>query len=67
MIIDSWVFAINIRNEYFFKFSRGRDWRYPRGNQNPEIEEEQTTQRPKEKGQKDKQRSATHTHIQYNS
>jgi hypothetical protein len=33
-----------------------------RGNQNPYIEEEQTTQWPKEKGQKDKQRSTKHTH-----
>jgi hypothetical protein len=31
-----------------------------RGNQNPYIEEEQTTQRPKEKVQKDKQRSTKH-------
>jgi hypothetical protein len=37
-----------------------RDWRYQRGNQNPYIEEEQTTQRPKEKVQKDKQRSTKH-------
>ena len=34
----------------------------PKGNQNPYIEEEQTTQWPKEKVQKDKQRSAKHTH-----
>jgi hypothetical protein len=34
-----------------------RDWRYQRGNQNPYIDEEQTTQWPKEKVQKDKQRS----------
>ena len=33
-----------------------RAWRYPRGNQNPYIEE-QTTQWTKEQGQKDKQRS----------
>ena len=32
------------------------------GNQNPYIEEEQTTQWPKEKEQKDKQRSTKHTH-----
>ena len=32
------------------------------GNQNPYSEEEQTTQWPKEKGQKDKQRSTKHTH-----
>ena len=32
------------------------------GNQNPHIEEEQTTQWPKEKVRKDKQRSTKHTH-----
>ena len=32
------------------------------GNKNPYIKEEQTTQRPKEKVQKDKQRSTKHTH-----
>ena len=32
----------------------------PRGNQNPYIEEEQTTQWPNEKAQKDKQRSTKH-------
>jgi hypothetical protein len=36
--------------------------RYQRGNQNPYIEEEQTTQWPKEKVHKDKQRSTKHTH-----
>jgi hypothetical protein len=34
----------------------------PTGNQNPYIEEEQTTQWSKEKVQKDKQRSTKHTH-----
>jgi len=34
-----------------------RVWRYQRANQKPYIEEEQTTQWPKEKLQKDKQRS----------
>jgi hypothetical protein len=38
-----------------------RVWRYQRGNQNPYIEE-QTTQWPKEKAQKDKQQSTKHTH-----
>jgi hypothetical protein len=38
-----------------------RVWRYQRVNQNPYIEEEQTTQWLKEKGQKDKQRSTKHT------
>jgi hypothetical protein len=39
-----------------------RIWRHQRGNQNPYIEEEQTTQWPKEKVQKDKQRSTKHAH-----
>jgi hypothetical protein len=39
-----------------------RAWRYQRSNQNPYIEEEQTTQWLKEKVQKDKQRSTKHTH-----
>jgi len=36
------------------------------GNHNPYIEEEQTTQWPKEKVQKDKQRSSKHTHKNIN-
>ena len=40
----------------------GRVSRYQRGSQNPYIEEEQTTQWPKEKVQKDKQRSTKHTY-----
>jgi len=39
-----------------------RVWRYQRGNQNPYIEEERTTQWPKEKAQKDKQLSSIHTY-----
>ena len=39
-----------------------RVWRYQRANQNPYIEEEQTTQWPKEKLQNDKQRSTKHTY-----
>ena len=38
-----------------------RVWRYQRGNQNPYIEEKETTQWQKEKVQKDKQRSTKHT------
>jgi len=46
-----------------FAHLRGRRvWRYQMGNHNPYIEEEQTTQWPKEKVQKDKQRSSKHTH-----
>jgi hypothetical protein len=39
-----------------------RVWSNQRGNQNLYIEEEQTTQWPKEKVQKDKQRPTKHTH-----
>ena len=37
-------------------------WRYQRDHQNPRIEEEQTTQWPKENVSKEKQRSTKHTH-----
>ena len=40
-----------------------RVWRYQKGNQNPWIEEEQTTRWPKEKLQKDKRWSTKHTHT----
>jgi hypothetical protein len=40
----------------------GRAWRYQRDNQKPYIEEEQTAQWPKEKVQKDKQRSTKYTY-----
>ena len=43
----------------FFGIYKRRFWRYQRGNQNPYIEEEQTTQCPK-KLQKGKQRSTKH-------
>jgi hypothetical protein len=43
-------------------FEIRRVWRYQRGSQNPYIKEEQTTQWPKEKVQKDKQRSTKHTY-----
>jgi len=39
-----------------------RAWKYQNGNQNLYIKEEQTTHWPKEKVQKDKQRSTKHTH-----
>ena len=42
-------------------YATRRVWRYQRGNQNPYIGE-QTTQWPKEKVQKDKQRSTKHTY-----
>jgi len=40
-----------------------RVWRCKRGHQNPYIEEEQTTQWPKEKGQKEKQNDLQNIHI----
>ena len=40
-----------------------RIWRYQRANQKPYIEEEQTTQCSKEKGQKDNQRFIKHTYT----
>ena len=49
-----------LAGEWHFSAVR-RAWRYQMGNQNPYIEE-QTTQWPKEKLQKDKQRSTKHTH-----
>jgi hypothetical protein len=42
-----------------------RVWRHQRVNPNPYIEEEQTTQWPKGKVQKDKQRSTKHTFCTY--
>jgi len=45
------------------KIPKGGNQKIPKGgNQNPLIEEGQTTQWPKEKGQKDKQRSTKHRH-----
>jgi len=49
--------SVQVTNCYWYI---RRVWRYQRGNQNPYIEEEQTTQWPKEKVQKDKQRSTKH-------
>jgi hypothetical protein len=46
----------------FWPITVRRVWRYQRDNQNPYIEEDQTTQWPKEKVQKDKQRSTKPRH-----
>jgi hypothetical protein len=43
-------------------FNMRRRWRHKQCNQNTYIEEEQITQWPKEKEQKDKQRPIKHTH-----
>ena len=45
-----------------FDYDVRRVWRYQRGNENPYIEEEQTTKWLKEKVQKDKQSSTKYTH-----
>jgi hypothetical protein len=57
-ICDRIFFAMQWSTDDYLR----RVWRYQRGNQNPYIEEEQTTQWPKEKVQKDKQRSTKHTY-----
>ena len=61
----TWIHEATIKYTFiplFYFLQNGwRVWRYQRGNQNPYIEEEQTTQWPKEKVQKDKQRSTKHT------
>ena len=54
MLINQTIIEINYHLRWV--------WRYQRGNQNPYIEEEQTTQWPKEKVQKNKQRSTKHTY-----
>ena len=51
-----------VNSRPIFIYAIRRVWGYRRGNQNPYIEEEQTTQWPKEKAQKDKQRSTKHTY-----
>ena len=64
MTIQSATLIIHRRQlQRAWKIIGRRVWRYQRGNQNPYIEEEQTTQWPKEKVQKDKQRSTKHTYI----
>jgi hypothetical protein len=71
---SSWAFFLTTELNFFglfyccswivvgFSLHTRRVWRYQRGNQNTYIEEEQTTQWRKEKGQKDKQRSTKYTH-----
>ena len=51
--MDIWAFTV-IYVHLYFDFIRGLRgvWRYQRGNQNSYIEEEQTTQGPKEKVQR---------------
>ena len=51
---------MSIKDSNIFKIRRV--WRYQIVNQNPYIEEEQATQWPKEKLQKDKQQFTKHTY-----
>ena len=65
MLLLKWSKIVWSKGRYFWaqsNISLRRVWRYQRGNQNPYIEEEQTTQWPKEKVQKDKQRSTKQTY-----
>ena len=54
--IPNWITSLVVRIKV------RRVWRYQRGNQIPYMEEEQTPYWPKEKVQKDKQRSTKHTY-----
>ena len=54
------LYPIKVLLHYYILCVR-RVWRYQRSNQNPYIDK-QTTQLPKEKVQKNKQRSTKHTH-----
>ena len=54
--------TVNPENTMTKRYYTKRAWRYQSGNQNPYIEEEQTTHWSKEKVQKDKQRSTKHTY-----
>jgi hypothetical protein len=56
------VFFYSLTLEWFNLLTLRRVWRYQKGNQNLYIKKEQTTQWPKEKVQKDKQRSTKHTY-----
>jgi hypothetical protein len=61
-VIFDWIQETNAIINHPFLADTRRVWRYQRGNQNPYIDEEQTTQWPKEKVKKDKQRSTKHTY-----
>jgi len=61
MVRNCQMLNIGLGRIIILQYAR-RVLRYQRGNQNPYIEEEQTTQWSKEKVQKDKQRSTKHTH-----
>jgi hypothetical protein len=56
-------YGISVTNDHgYVTLVVDTSWSFQWGNQNPHSEEEQTTQWPSEKMQKDKQRSTKHTH-----
>jgi hypothetical protein len=59
-IDTSYQVSVHLAKRFQKRFSKWV-WRYQKGNQNPYIEEQQT-QWPKEKVQKNKQRSTKHTY-----
>jgi hypothetical protein len=64
-IYEIWIKWLNPKLHILFGNQTSperRVWRYQRGNQNPYIEKEQTTQWPKEIVQREKQRSTKHTY-----
>jgi hypothetical protein len=61
VMLESTIY-FNNEKQFCRKTLVWRVWRYQRGNENPYIEEEQTTQWQKEKVPKDKQRSTKHTY-----
>jgi hypothetical protein len=64
-IYEIWIKWLNPKLHILFgnqTSPKRRVWRYQRGNQNPYIEKEQTTQWPKEIVQREKQRSTKHTY-----
>ena len=60
-LCSAWAHHFHLINDSQIGISRGV-WRYQRGNHNPYIENEQTTQWPKENVEKEKQRSTKHTY-----
>jgi hypothetical protein len=62
--MSKWRWATNtLANlHYTILYEKRKAWRYQRGNQNPYVKEEQTTQWPTEKVQKSEQRFTKHTH-----
>jgi hypothetical protein len=63
IVCVAWKKYLPISHTFYSTCTERRVWRYQRGNQKPYIEEEQTTQWPKEKLQQDKQQSTKHNKM----